>query len=426
VAQPLQCTHWLRWRKRPSFFTTNDLLAPRGAGAEGAAAVAASCVCHCLKETSMPRATRRSFTVAAAALAASLAVGMPVLAQGGTPLNTGKVFTSTNSPAGNELLVFGRDAGGALVLVARESTHGVGTGGGLGSQGAVTLSADGRFVFAVNAASNTVSTFSLDGSRAVLRSVVDSGGLMPTSVAEGDGEVYVLNAGGAGNVAGFRNVQGQLQPLADGVRSLSASGGTAPAQVGLGRDVLVVTERATNQLVTYRIGHAGALGAPRAWPSSGVTPFGFAFDRRDRLVVSEAVGGAAGASTVSSYRFTEQAPATPVLLSGSVPTQQTAACWIAITPNGRFAFSGNAGDSSVSSFRLGNDGTLQLLQPAAGITGPNAGVTDLAVSTDGRHLYALAPRGLLIASFAVDRDGTLAQEASATGLPAGSAGLAAN
>jgi hypothetical protein len=374
----------------------------------------------------MPRINRRSFTLAAAAFAGALAAAGPAFSFTGTPLNTGKVFTSTNSPGGNELLVFGRDAGGALVLAARAATQGVGTGGSLSSQGAVTLSTDGRFVFVVNAASNSVSTFSLDGDSAVLRSVVDSGGLTPTSVAESDGIVYVLNVGGAGNVSGFRNVGGELQPLANGVRPLSAAGGTAPAQVGFGRDVVVVTERATNRIVTYRLQPGGTLGAPQVTASSGITPFGFAFDRRDRLVVSEAFGGAVGGSAASSYRFTEQAPATPVLVSGSVPTQQTAACWVAITPNGHYAFTGNAGHSSISSFRIASGGQLSLIEPAAGITGPNAGVTDLAVSTSGRHLYALAPRGLLIASYAVAFDGTLTQETSAVGLPAGVAGLAAN
>ena len=115
-----------------------------------------------------------------------------------------------------------------------------------------------------------------------------------------------------------------------------------------------------------------------------------------------------------------------MLVSGSVATQQTAACWVAITPNGHYAFTGNAGDSSISSFRIASGGQLTLIEAAAGITGPNAGVTDLAVSTSGRHLYALAPRGLLIASYAVGHDGTLTQEASAVGLPANVAGLAAN
>ncbi len=69
---------------------------------------------------------------------------------------------------------------------------GVGTGAGLGSHGAVTLSRNGRFLFVVNAASNTVSTFAVRPAGLVLKSVVDTGGLTPTSVAENDGPVCVL------------------------------------------------------------------------------------------------------------------------------------------------------------------------------------------------------------------------------------------
>lgn len=50
------------------------------------------------------------------------------------------VFTSTNAVAGNELLVFAAPRDGALTLQARLATQGQGTGGGLGNQGAVTLS----------------------------------------------------------------------------------------------------------------------------------------------------------------------------------------------------------------------------------------------------------------------------------------------
>lgn len=371
---------------------------------------------------------RRSFAltlVVAGVSALLLATGAQAL-ETATPIQLGKVFTSTNSPAGNELLVYGRAADGSLQLLGRESTQGLGTGSGLGSQGAVTLSGDGGHLFVVNAGSNSVSTFALEGHRLSLVSVVDSGGLQPVSVAEAEGTVYVLNAGGSGNVAGFRNRGGTLQPLPDGVRALSAAGGTAPAQVGIGRDVLVVTERATNRLLTWRLAADGSAIQRVVTPSAGITPFGFAIDVRDHLVVSEAFGGAAGASTASSYTFSPRGGAVPRLASASVPTLQTAACWVAITPNGRWAFTGNAGHSSISSYRIDTDGRITLRQAAAGITGPNAGVTDLAVSRDGHALYALAPRGAQIASFGVAVDGTLQQQGSATGVPGTPSGLAAN
>ena len=229
------------------------------------------------------------------------------------------------------------------------------------------------------------------------------------------------------NIAGFRNVHGELKALPDSIRGLSAAGGTGPAQVGFGADgdVLVVTEKATNRLTSYRVRRDGTPGQAVVTASSGLTPFGFAFDRRDHLIVSEAFGGAANASAASSYRFDERS-ASPLLVSGSVPTNQTAACWVAVTPNGKFAFTGNAGSSSVSSYRIARSGKLELASAAAGSTGANAGVTDLAVSTSGRHLFALAPRSLQIVSFKLAYDGSLTAVGAGTGLPAGSAGLAAN
>jgi 6-phosphogluconolactonase (cycloisomerase 2 family) len=307
--------------------------------------------------------------------------------------------------------------------VTRVSTQGQGTGAGLGSQGAVTLSGDGRHVFVVNAASNTVSTFALRGASAVLTSVVDSGGLQPISVTESDGLVVVLNAGGAGNVAAFRNTNGELRPVQGGSRGLSAAGGTAPAQVGFGADgdVLVVTEKATSRITSYNVRRDGTLGAPIVTPSSGSTPFGFAFDRRDHLIVSEAV-----ASAASSYRFDERGPAVLHLLTASLVNTQAAACWVVVTPNGRYAYTANAGSSSLSSYRIARSGTLELANAVAGSTGTNAGALDMAVTPAGDQLFALAPRSLQIVSFKVGYDGNLTTLGAATGLPVGSAGLAAN
>lgn len=376
----------------------------------------------------MPSIHRRQFGVAALALAIAGLLSPTLSAAHDGPYSSGKVFTATNSPAGNELLVLGPDASGKLALLQRLPTQGLGSGAGLGSQGAVTLSDDGRHLFVVNAGSNTVSTFSLRGNGLTLDAVTDSGGLMPISVTERDGLVYVLNAGGAGNVAGFKLRHDGLQPVAGSVRGLSAAGGTGPAQVGLSADgdTLLVTEKATNKLVSWRVGSHGTLGSMTVTPSAGVTPFGFAFDRRDRAVVSEAVGGAALGSSASSYRFSERSPAQPQLVSSAVPTLQTAACWVVITPDGRHAYTGNAGSSSISRFGLARDGSLSLAEAAAGITGVGTGVTDLAISRSGRMLYALSPGATQIVAFDLGADGRLTPSSTATGLPARLVGLAAN
>lgn len=362
------------------------------------------------------RALRRIVAVAVASTA------VPAFAADDDGYRSGKLFTSTNSPAGNAVLVYGRPSNGPAVLLGSVATQGQGTGAALGSQGAVTLSREGRWLFVVNAASNTVSTFEIRGQGLELKSVVDSGGLTPTSVTEYAGLVYVLNAGGSGNVTGFRNVGGVLQPVAGAVGTLSANTGTAPAQVGFSDsgDVLVVTERTTNRLTSFLVKADGTLDGKTVTASAGAVPFGFAFNKRDVLIVSEAAG-----STVSSYRFADQS-AVPQLVTAALPNTQGAACWVAVTPNGKFAFSANASTSSISSFGVAGDGRLSLIAGAAAVTGADAGALDLAVSRSGRQLHVLANRGLQIASYSIGADGTLVPLGSVGGIPQGAAGLAAN
>ena len=338
----------------------------------------------------------------------------------------GRVFTSTNAVACNELLVYATAPGGSLTLQARLSTQGQGTGGGLGNQGAVTLSGNGRFLFVVNALSNSISTFAIRRGGLELRSTTDSGGQQPISVTEHDGVVYVLNANGAGNVTGFRNLDGTLQPLAVSTQPLSAAGGTGPAQVGFGPDgdVLLVTEKATNKLTSYRVRHDGRADAPVVTASSGTTPFGFAFDRRGHALVSEAFGGAPNASTVSSYGFQEWSPVKPVLISASVADTQSAACWVVVTPNGRHAYVTNTGSGTVSSYAIQKSGQIALAQAVAASSG--AGPIDSAVSPDGQGLFVLNAGSHSITSFAIGHDGALTAAGSVAGLPAGATGLAAN
>lgn len=363
---------------------------------------------------------RRQLHRVAAAIALGLAA-RGALADDGGPAS--RWFTSTNSPAGNEVLVIGDGPSGTLALLARHPTQGTGTGAGLGSQGAVTLSQDGRWLFVVNAGSHTLSTFAVRPAGLVLASVQDSGGLQPVSVSERGGLVYVVNAGGSGNVAGFRNEGGRLVPVAGSVQPLSAAG-SGPGQVGIapGAGLLLVTERATNLLATYALQADGSAGAPVLTASSGPTPFGFAFDRRGHAYVSEAFGGATDASALSSYRFDGTQPR---VLSASVPTLQTAACWVVLSPDGRFAYVANAGSGSLSSYAIAVDGRATLLQSVAASTGPNSGPVDMAVPRGGRTLAVLAARAQTLLRYTREADGSLVPAGSASGLPAGLAGLAA-
>lgn len=345
------------------------------------------------------------------------------LADAGQP---GAVYVQTNQASGNEIAVFQRSADGTLTLSGTVSTGGLGTGAGLGSQGSVMLSGDGRWLLTVNAGSNDISVFRVEANSLTMTDRVASGGIRPTSITLYKNLVYVLNAGDTGNISGFvLDQNGKLSPLPGSTRPLSNNGvgaAPAPAQVSFNKDgsMLVVTERASNLIDTYLVGKDGLASAPSAHPSTGATPFGFAFTQQGTLIVSEAFGGAPLASAVSSYSVSNGGLA---VISASVPTGQTAACWIAVSKNGKFAYSTNAGSGSVSAYEIGVDGSLSLIDGAAGLTGNLTSPIDASVSNDGQYLYVLNGRTHNISAFAIQADGTLSPIGTFEGLPAGSAGI---
>jgi 6-phosphogluconolactonase (cycloisomerase 2 family) len=152
-----------------------------------------------------------------------------------------------------------------------------------------------------------------------------------------------------------------------------------------------------------------------------MTPFGFAFDKRDHLIVSEAFGGAPGASAMSSYTVDDDAFE---VISPSVGTTQTAACWVVISKNGQYAYDTNTGSGSISSFRIGRDGSLTLLDPQAGLTGDGSSPIDMALSRNGRYLFAIGANSSMVSAFEVNADGSL-DHLGDVSVPAGSVGLAA-
>jgi 6-phosphogluconolactonase len=237
--------------------------------------------------------------------------------------------------------------------------------------------------------------------------------------------LYVLNAGGTENITGFSiGSTGALTMLAGSSRPLSGTG-VGPAQVGFdpsGR-WLVVTEKNSNLIDVYAVAGNGYASAPVINPSAGQTPFGFAFNQQGVLIVSEAFGGAVDASAVSSYTLGDGG--TLGVVSASVPTTETAACWVAVTNNGKFAYATNTGSASVSGFEVRN-ASLDILN-ADGKTG-TTGTTpiDAAVSRNSQFLYTLDVGSRVISAFAVrQNDGSLSAVNGSTGLPASAVGLAA-
>jgi 6-phosphogluconolactonase len=285
----------------------------------------------------------------------------------------------------------------------------------------VIVSDEHRLLFAVNAGSNSISSFRIRPDQVLeLADIVPSGGLMPTSLAFHHGLLFALNVGVPNNITGFTvSGDGSLTPLTDSTRPLSADS-TSPAQVSFDDDggTVIVTERATNIIDTYTVGDDGRLVGPFIHASAGPTPFGFAVDKRNTLLVSEA--GAGGGA--SSYRIGTGGALEPV--SSMVMTGQRAACWTVATKNGRYGYVTNAGTGNISGFAIGQDGSVSLLN-ADGVTAITGGnPTDMALSHNSHYLYALVNATNSIAVFAIDSDGSLKPLPSLQGIPGGLAGLA--
>ena len=356
------------------------------------------------------------------------ATDQPVFARGdaGDDEQDGRagVYALSNNASSNAVIAFARASDGQLTPAGTFTTGGRGSGGGLGSQGAVVLSENGQRLYAVNAGSNDITSFLVTNNGLVRVATILSGGTRPISIAVGHGVLYVLNAGGSGNITGFRaGEDGRLDAIPNSTRPLSSSA-SGPAQVGIipsGR-ALVVTEKATNKITTYLLGSGGAPGAPIVNASAGRTPFGFTFDQHGVLIVSEAFGGAANASAASSYLV--NADGTLSIVSASVPTTETAACWFVVTKNGRFAYTTNTGSASVSGYGV-KDGALRLLD-ADGKTG-NTDPTplDAALSVNSRYLYVQTGTGFINAFRVDEATGTLRLVPGVAGLPASTVGLAA-
>ncbi len=349
----------------------------------------------------------------------------------------GVVYIASNAAGGNEILVFDRNERGSLSFAHAVATGGLGTGGGLGNQGGLVLSADGRWLVVVNAGSHDVSVFRVDGSELTLRSRTSSGGQRPVSVTIDGDLVYVLNAGGAvgggDNIAGFRlDRRGRLLAIQGSVLGLSGPN-TAPAQIAFTPDgeFLVVTERATNLIAVFSVigdedsENDGAARPAQFYPSAGLTPFGFSFDRRGRLYVAEAAGGATDASSVSSYHVRDNGSLDAI--SSVVPTTETAACWLVISEDGRTAFTTNTGSGTLSALRINSDGTLVLrdMDGVAAHTGAASAPADAALSAGGQFLYTRNGGDGTIGAFSVNGDGTLTSLSTFGGLPAGANGIAA-
>jgi 6-phosphogluconolactonase len=331
-----------------------------------------------------------------------------------TPVaSTHQVFTQTNDATANAVLVLSPAGDGSLSETAAIPTGGKGSGGGLENQGSLALNEDSSLLFVVNAGSNDFSVFRVSSTTLTLASRTPSGGLVPISVSEAKGIVYVLNAGSragaADNISGFEvGTDGTVTPIANATRALSAAS-TSAAQVSLNQDatIALVTERGTATLDMFSIDANGLAGPTVSAPSSGTIPFGFQFLDPTHVFISEE-----GTNGVSSYQL-NAGQITP--LTKSARNFQTGTCWLAIAPSGKFLFTTNTIARTLSAYSIAADGTTALVGSSGVAATASGPPIDAIVSPDGKFLY-LVDSGEGVDTFTIAANGALTLLKNLTGI----------
>ncbi len=332
----------------------------------------------------------------------------------------GAVFTASNDPNGNEVIMYNRGPDGRLTYFDRFATGGNGIGAGLaapadplGSQDSLLVYSD--YLFVVNAGSNSISSFRISRQGLSLLGTADSQGANPVSLSVYDDLLYVLNTGDQGNIAGFRiGSNGTLSPLEDAVRGLNTGNSNppnslaAPSEIGFSPDgqFLVVTEKASDEINVFLIDADGRPASnPTITQSVGGLPFSFTFTAEGILLVTEVIGAGAAPpnnGALSSYRINSDGSLT--VISSSVGNNQTATCWIVYSAP--FAYVSNTATNNISSYEVAADGSLTLLEEVAFPSPNGAAPTDMALIGD--FIYVLNANLGTVTSYEIDRtDGSV-------------------
>jgi 6-phosphogluconolactonase (cycloisomerase 2 family) len=362
------------------------------------------------------------------------------------------VFVESNNPVPdqNAVLAFRQEEDGSLRQIGTFLTHGTGqlnlpkALGPDDSSQEVVATPDGRFLFAVNQGSHSVSSFLVrpDG-RLDFVGAFDSGGVQPDSLGISGDRLYVSNRGDitsshpgtvAPNLTGFLiGADGSLSPIQGSTVTFPV--GTSPSQNLISRDgrflfadlfgVPGTSAPQDNTFAPFQINGDGTLTlAPGGNVGANVSPpvlLGAAVNPKLNIVYA----GLTGAQQVGVFTYDETGRLSFV---GAAPDQGLAACWCEVSRDGQFLYVATTGSNSVGVFSLADPlHPVQVQEFALGgpvaPPGTPAGQRQtadfqLALDPSGRYLYVVNqstsptgtfPQGNQLHVLAVARDGTLSE-----------------
>ncbi len=367
-----------------------------------------------------------------AGLVAILAVSATGVSAAPAQRVVGHVYVNNNSAVHNTVAGFDRWSDGNLTPIAGSpfETGGAGVGSPVGSAGAIQMTANGKYLLAVDAASNDISVLT-----------------RPQGWLADAHRHRALERHDAGQHRGpqeprLRREHGRRRQQLHGVPSSPrrpdpdrrlhrARSPTTPCRAHVlfsperqdpGRDASR-PDAGPSFIDSFAVGHDGLLTAAAGspYPAQRIGPFGSAFRPHDssQLFVSNAHDGAL-AGSVSAYNVGKDSTLTPI---GASPfaDNQTAPCWVAVSPDGRYLFAINTGSTTISSYSIAKDGSLSLLgsTPMKSATGLRP--FDAQLDPSGKFLYVVDAGQAKVSVFAVDGGSLTELDASPVSIPGGAA-----
>jgi hypothetical protein len=388
----------------------------------------------------------------------------------------GHLYMQTNEVK-NAIIHYYRSTNGALTEVERCLTGGSGAGAvnyrnyplGLITEGAhsIVLTPDRRFLFAVNAGDNSVSSFGVgeDGKLTLLDAkrtgnivTGKSGTAKSLAYASSSGTLYVLHTFGPDHVRLMSvDHEGGLTMRPERYSATTRDKpDRVPTMVVLSPDekfllvgstidelptanpdgsAIVWVQRngkphsiASNApdpdgLLIFPVGEHGVLGDPLFQDGGGAAPWYplFLNHRRIQFVLGFAIADGVSLATIDSDGKVSTGPVVPADTSIGRPSEL---CWMALTPDDRLVFATMTGYGYITSWRLdGNvlsiakdpacpkipgDGTFRGIGGIVG-SGPN----DIWLTPDGAYLYQIYGNASKLVGYAVQSDGSLDEITSA-------------
>ena len=353
----------------------------------------------------------------------------------------------------NQVVAYSRGTDGSLTEIGVYDTGGIGENirasgaNPLASQDPLIVSKDQRFVFAVNAGSESISSFSINDDYSLtpvslnVSTSGSSGAQNPVSLTIFENTLYVANSGNFVDENGVeldtlpqdRNRvnssiiaftvgdDGSLTPLEGSeIPGIAANVGSIEFSTDGGS--LSITERRTNDIITVGLDGNGLPISESSLASITEQPFGtdiYPAEIGDILLVSEGNNGAPGLSGLSSYLVQDDGSLTGISLSTGIEgdpltTGFTFGCWVEFveTPTGDFAYVSNTPDGVITSFAVSDAGELTLLESEAATTGiggddtqNGAGVLDAEIVFP--YLYQVVNNDGRIAQYFINPEGGL-------------------